>query len=145
MYICVSILFLFFYILFPHLFYCSTILFFNILILFHHILLILLCEFDAQMSTFSSIHNGFADGSSWYTQNLSFVVWVVYSPTDELLSSRGIHLGHATNNFSKYCVVIGLLTKEISFNITQLIVNLDSQLVVFQLNCIYTICGPILY
>ena len=39
----------------------------------------------------------------------------------------------------------GLLTEEISLNITQLIVNLDSQLMVFQLNHIYTIRDPILY
>ena len=103
-------------------------------ILFCHRLLILLCAFDAQMSTFSSIHNGFVDSASHYTRNLASIPWVIYSPTDELLSSGGIYLGHATNNVVQYHVVIGLLTEAISLNISQLIVNLESQLVVFQLN-----------
>ena len=97
------------------------------------------------MSTFSFIHNGFIDGASRYTQNLASITCVIYSPTDELLSSGGIYLGHATNNIVEYHAIIGLLTKAISLNITQLIVNLDSQLVVFQLNRIYTICDPILF
>lgn len=97
------------------------------------------------MSTFSSIHNGSVDGASRYTHNLASSTWVIYSPTDELLSSGGIYLGHATNNVVEYHVVIRLLTKEISLNITKLIVNIDSQLVVFQFNHIYTIHDPILF
>lgn len=82
------------------------------------------------MSTSSSIHIGFIDGASRYTRNLASAAWVIYSPTDELLSSRGIYLRHANNNVAEYHVVIGLLTEAIYLNITQLIVNLDSQLVV---------------
>lgn len=114
-------------------------------ILFRHRLLILLWKFDAQMLAFSSIHNGFTHGASHYTRNLASTAWVIYSPTDELLSLGGIYLGHATNNVAEYCVVIGLLIEEISLNITQLIVHLDSQLMVFQLNRIYTIFDPILF
>ena len=94
---------------------------------------------------FSSIHNGFVDGASRYTRNLASIAWVIYSPTNELLSLGRIYLGHATNNVAEYCVVIRLLTEAISSSITQLIVNLDSQLVVFQLNHIYTIRDSILY
>ncbi len=96
------------------------------------------------MSTFSSIHVGLADGASHYAQNLASVAWVVYSPTDELLSSGGIYLGPATNNVAEYHAVIGILTEALSLGITQLIVNLDSQLVVYQLNLIYSIRDPIL-
>ena len=91
------------------------------------------------MSTFSSIHFGFADGASRYTRNLASAAWVVYSPTDELLDSGGAYLGPATNNVAEYCAVIGLLTEAISLGITQLIVYLDSQLVVYQINRIYSI------
>ena len=96
------------------------------------------------MSTFSSIHVRFADGASRYARNLASAAWVVYSPTDELLSSGGIYLGPATNNVAEYRAVIGLLTEALSLGITQLIVNLDSQLVVYQLNHIYSIRDPIL-
>ena len=78
------------------------------------------------MLTFSLRHNGFVDGARRYTRNLDSTAWVIYSPTDELLSLGGIYLGHATNNVAKYRVVIGLLTKGISLNITQLVVNIDS-------------------
>ena len=96
------------------------------------------------MSTFSSIHIGFADGASRYTRNLASAAWVVYSPTDELLSSRGLYLGPATNNVAEYRAAIGLLTETISMGITQLIVYLDSQLMVHQLNRIYSIRDPTL-
>jgi ribonuclease HI len=97
------------------------------------------------MSTFSSIHARFADGANRYTQNLASAAWVVYSPTDELLSSGGVYLGPATNNVAEYRAVIGLLTEAISLGVTQLIANLDSQLVVYQLNRIYSIRDPILH
>ena len=96
------------------------------------------------MSTFSSIHFGFADGASRYTRNLASAAWVVYSPTDELLSSGGVYLGPATNNVAEYRAIVGLLTEAISLGITQLIVYLDSQLVVHQLNRIYSIRDPTL-
>ena len=92
----------------------------------------------------SSIHIGFANGASRYTRNLASTAWVVYSPTDELLSLGGMYLGPATNNVAEYRAVIGLLTEAISLGISQLIVNLDSQLVVYQLNRIYSIRDPIL-
>lgn len=109
-------------------------------ILFHRRLLILFYAFHVHMSTFSSIHDGFADGASRYTQNLASITCVIYSPTDELLSSGGIYLGHATNNIVEYHAIIGHFSKEIYLNITELIVNLDSQL-----NHIYTIHDPILF
>ena len=97
------------------------------------------------MSTFSSIHTRFVDGASHYTWNLASAAWVVYPPTDDLLSLGGVYLGPATNNVAEYCAVIGLLTKAISLGVTQLIANLDSQLVVYQLNRIYSIRDPTLH
>jgi ribonuclease HI len=45
---------------------------------------------------------------------------------------------------AEYHVVIELLTQASSLGISRVIVNLDSQLVVYQLNRIYTIRNPIL-
>ncbi len=103
------------------------------------------CALDVQISTFSLIHVEFADGGSCYTQNLTSTAWVVYSPTNELLSSGRVYLGPATNNVAEYHAIIGLLTEAISLGVTQLIANLDSQLVVYQLNRIYSIRDPTLH
>jgi ribonuclease HI len=86
---------------------------------------------------------GFADGASRHTQNIAFAAWVIYH-SDELVSLEGIYLGSTTNNMAEYHVVIGLLTEASSLGISRIIVNLDSQLMVCQLNQIYAIHNPIL-
>jgi ribonuclease HI len=63
---------------------------------------------------------------------ISSSTWVIFSPTDQLVSSGGICLGPATNNVVEYSVVIELMSKSISLNIHRLVVHLDSQLVVSQ-------------
>ena len=85
---------------------------------------------------------GFADGASRHTQNLASAAWVVYSPTGELTISGARCLGSATNNVAEYQAAIGLMTEALSSGITHLIVHLDSQLVVSQLNGIYSIRDP---
>jgi ribonuclease HI len=45
---------------------------------------------------------------------------------------------------AEYHAIIGLLTQASSLGISRIIVYLDSQLVVYQLNCIYTIRNHIL-
>jgi hypothetical protein len=54
-----------------------------------------LCEivFDFQMSESSLPHISFTDGASHSTQNLSFPVWAIYAPTNELITLRGVCLG----------------------------------------------------
>jgi ribonuclease HI len=74
----------------------------------------------------------FADGASQHTHNISSTTWVIYH-YDKLVSSRGIFLGLATNNNNKL-VVIGILTKAYSLGISHMIINMESQLVVCQLN-----------
>jgi ribonuclease HI len=96
------------------------------------------------MSVFSLLYIGFVDGSSHNTQNLAFVAWEIYVPTDELISLHGIFLGHEINNILEYSAVIGLLTDAISFGICHLIVRLDSQLMVMQLRNIYSLRIPTL-
>jgi ribonuclease HI len=86
---------------------------------------------------------GFADGASRHTRNIASAAWVIYQ-FDEVVSSGGICLGPATNNMVEYHVVIGLLTQASSLGISHIVVNLDSQLVVYQLNRIYAIRNPIL-
>ena len=72
----------------------------------------------------------FANVASCSTQNLSSAAWVIYDPNGELVNLQGIFLGYTTNNVAKYSAAIKLLTEAIALDIHQLIVNLDSQLVV---------------
>jgi hypothetical protein len=82
---------------------------------------------------------GFVDGVIHSTQNLVYVAWEIYAPTDELISLCGVFLGHATNNIVEYNEDVELLTDTISLGIRHLIVLIDSQLVVFQLSNVYSI------
>ena len=91
------------------------------------------------MSTSFETYIGFTDGACRSTQNISSTAWVIYSPTDELVSMHGVSLGQTTNNIAEYSAVIELLSESISFGIQSLIVNLDSELVVLQLNRVYTV------
>jgi ribonuclease HI len=91
------------------------------------------------MSKFSLPYIGFADGTSRSTQNIAPAAWEIYAPTDELINLHGICLGRETNNIVEYSAVIELLTDAISFVIHNLIVCLDSQLVVLQLSNVYSI------
>jgi hypothetical protein len=91
------------------------------------------------MSEFSSPHIGFVDGASHSTQNLASVAWAIYAPTSELIILRGVYLDRATNNIAEYSVVIELLIDVISLGIYNLVIRLDSQLVVLQLSNIYAI------
>ena len=95
------------------------------------------------MTSSFPIFVGFVDGASRNTQNISSAAWVIYQ-FDEVVSLGGICLGPTTNNMAEYHAVIGLLTQASSLGISHIIVNLDSQLVVYQLNRIYAIRNPIL-
>ena len=96
------------------------------------------------MSTPLQTYFGFADGACRSTQNISSATWVIYSPSDELVSMHGVSLGQTTNNIAEYSAVIELLSESISFGIRSLIVRLDSELVVLQLNRVYAIRNPVL-
>ena len=48
------------------------------------------------------------------------------------------------NNIAKYSALIELLSDAISFGINDIIIRLDSQLMVLQLTSIYTIINPTL-
>jgi ribonuclease HI len=76
---------------------------------------------------------GFAYGASRHTQNISSASWVIYH-FDELVSLGGVCLGSTTDNVAEYHVVIGILNKASSLGISRIIINLDSQLMVCQLN-----------
>ena len=73
---------------------------------------------------------GFIDGAFRHTLNLASAAWVLYSPTEDLVSSGAICLGPATNNIAEYEAVIGLLTEVASQDVHDLVVLMDSQLVV---------------
>ena len=80
------------------------------------------------MKSFAYI--GFVDGASHHTQNSASAAWVIYTPTGQVLSSRGVCLRPSSNNVAKYSVVIELLHDSISHGVHSLEVRLDLQLVV---------------
>ena len=87
---------------------------------------------------------GFSDSSNRHTLNLASAAWVLYSPTSDLVSSRGIRLGPSTSNIAEYQAVIGLLMEALANDVREIRVYLDSELVVQQLNQVYTIQNPLL-
>ena len=68
----------------------------------------------------------FPDGACCHTLNLASVAWVLYSPAHDLVSSRAVCTGPATNNIAEYQAVIGLLTEAASWDIHDLVVFMDS-------------------
>ena len=91
---------------------------------------------------FATPHIGFAHGACHSTQNLSSAAWAIYDPNGELIDIQGICLGRTTNNIAEYSAVIELLSEAIALGISELIVKLDSQLIVLQLNGQYSIRNP---
>ena len=77
---------------------------------------------------------GFVDGACRHTLNLASASWVSYSPTHDLVNSGAVCIGPATNNITEYEAFIGLLTEATSQDIRDLVVFMDSQLVVCHLN-----------
>ena len=73
---------------------------------------------------------GFTNGACRHTLNLSSAAWVLYSPAYDLVSSGAVCIGPTTNDIAEYQAVIGLLTEAASRNIYDLVVFMDSQLVV---------------
>ena len=82
----------------------------------------------------SNHYVGFADGASCSTRNLSSAAWALFSPNVELINLQGICLGRTTDNIDEYSAVIELLSEAMSLGIRNLVVKLDSQLVLLQLN-----------
>ena len=72
------------------------------------------------MSMESSAYIGFANGASHHTQNSAFAAWVIYTPTGQVLSSRGVCLQPSLNNVAEYSVVIELLCDAISHGVLSL-------------------------
>ena len=96
------------------------------------------------MSTSLQAYIGFTDGACRSTQNISSAAWVIYSPTDELVSMHGVSLGQTTNNVAEYSAMIELLSDAISFFIRHSIIRLDFELIVLHLNRVYAIKNPVL-
>jgi len=59
-----------------------------------------------------------------------------------LIDFQGICIGRTTNNIAEYSEVIKLLSEFIALGIRELVFNLDSQLVVLQLNGKYSVRNP---
>ena len=87
---------------------------------------------------------GFVDGAWCHTLNLALASWVLYSPAKDLFSSGVVCLGPTTNNIAEYEAFIDLLTEATSQDVHDLVVLMDSQLMVCHLNHVYTIRNPVL-
>ena len=96
------------------------------------------------MSSHSLSYVGYADGASHHTRHIASAAWVLYTPESDLLGSGGIFLGNTTNNVAEYMSVIQLLMEAASRDISNLVVRLDSQLVIMQLNNHYRVRHPVL-
>jgi ribonuclease HI len=97
------------------------------------------------MSSESKVFVGFADSVIRHTRRLASIAWVIFTPQGQLISSRGIYLGDATNNVTEYNAVIELLCDTLSHGISHLQVYLYAHLVVSQLNGVYCIYDPTLH
>ena len=97
------------------------------------------------MSNYSETYVGYADGASRSTRGLSSAAWAIFDPSGELVSFRGVCIGRSTNNIAEYSALIELLSDTIAHGIRQLIVRLDSQLVILQLTGIYSVRNPAIY
>ena len=91
---------------------------------------------------FVTPHIDFVDSAFHSTRNLSSAAWPIYDPHGELIDLQGIFLGQTTNNIAEYSAVCELLSEAIALNIQEMVVNLDSQLVVLQLNGKYSVRNP---
>ena len=87
---------------------------------------------------------GFADGACQHTLNLASAAWFLYSPAYDSVSSGVVCIGPTTNNIVEYRAVIGLLTEAASEDVHNFVVLMDSQLMVYHLNHVYTIRNPVL-
>ena len=87
---------------------------------------------------------GFTNGACHHTLNLASAAWVLYSTAKDSVSSGAVCIGPATNNITEYEVVIGLLTEVASQDVHDLVVLMESQLMVCHLNNVYTIRNPVL-
>jgi ribonuclease HI len=73
-----------------------------------------------QMSSESEFYVGFIDNAIQHTQRLASTTWAIFTPYGQLMSSGGICLGEATNNFFEYNTVIELLHDSLSHGISHL-------------------------
>ena len=86
---------------------------FSVCICLYHVLVMQMAFYD------------FVDGACHHTLNLASASWVLYSPTEYLVSSRAVCIGPATNKIAKYEVVIGLLIEPASQDVRDLVVLMD--------------------
>ena len=73
------------------------------------------------------------------------MAWLLYSPPEYLIILGGISLGLVTNNIIECHVVVGLLIDTLSNDVSHFVIYLDLELVVSELNRIYTIQNPLLF
>ena len=105
-------------------FWCDSIILVFIGIFFSYILLAM------QMSSLPLAYIRYTDGATRHTWHIASTSSVFYTPDSELFCSRGVFLCTTTNTSAEYMSIVSLLMVESSMDISNLVVRLDSQLVV---------------
>ena len=90
-------------------------------------------------------HIGYPDDTNRSSRHVASAAWVIFSPSNEFLDSRGIFLSHATNNSTEYEVVIALMTNTSALGMLSFVVQLDSEFVISQITSHYSVCNLVLY
>jgi ribonuclease HI len=95
--------------------------------------------------TIPPIHIGYVYIANMSSRNVTSAAWVIFSPS-KFLDSRGIFLGHATNNIAEYEAMIIVMTDASALGIqSNLVVWLDSKLLISQLTSHYSVHNLVLY
>lgn len=79
----------------------------------------------SKMSSPSLIYVGFRDVARYCTHNITYCSWVLFSPTNKIMSLSGISFGLLTNNVAEYSSIIYLFLKDISVGIYHLDIKFD--------------------
>jgi ribonuclease HI len=80
-----------------------------------------------------------ADGASWGNPGEAGCAYVLRDRRGKELAAEGRYLGRATNNVAEYQGLIAGLRKAKDLGIAELVVRLDSELIVSQLTGVYRV------
>jgi ribonuclease HI len=84
----------------------------------------------------------FTDGASKGNPGQAGAGWVLVNPADETVLKEGKYLGEATNNEAEYQALILGLKKSLHSGVKEIVVHMDSELLVRQLKGIYKVRNP---
>ena len=87
----------------------------------------------------------YADGASWGNPGPSAIGAVVKDEQQRELAKISQYIGQGTNNQAEYQAVIAALKAATRFNASEVVLHLDSELIVRQLAGRYKVKSPLLF